>query len=237
MGIIKTKGIVISENNLGDFDKMVTLLTPSGKIGCSARGARRNQSQLMAGTQYLCFGEYMIFKSSNSYKINSCETIEVFYNLRTDLDKLNYAAHITKIIQDTTYENQSTYKVLQLFLNTLYAISETNKNIDLILSAFKMRLMCLLGFMPNIRNCVNCSNEDSIQFFSLKDNSFKCSSCGKLDTSCISLSPTTIDALRYIIMCDSKKLFSFNLPDDSLTELKLVCNLYLNEKLEKEYKI
>ncbi len=237
MGIIKTKGIVISENNLGDFDKMVTLLTPSGKIGCSARGARRNQSQLMAGTQYLCFGEYMIFKSSNSYKINSCETIEVFYNLRIDLDKLNYAAHITKIIQDTTYENQSTYKILQLFLNTLYAISETNKNIDLILSAFKMRLMCLLGFMPNIRNCVNCSTEDSIQFFSLKDNGFKCSSCGKLDTSCISLSPTTIDALRYIIMCDSKKLFSFNLPDDSLTELKLVCNLYLNEKLEKEYKI
>lgn len=237
MGIIKTKGIVISENNLGDFDKMVTILTPSGKIGCSARGARRTQSQLMAGTQYLCFGEYMIFKSSNSYKINSCETIEVFYNLRTDLDKLNYAAHITKIIQDTTYENQSTYKILQLFLNTLYAISETNKNIDLILSAFKMRLMCLLGFMPNIRNCVNCSNEDSIQFFSLKDNGFKCSSCGKLDTSCISLSPTTIDALRYIIMCDSKKLFSFNLPDDSLTELKLVCNLYLNEKLEKEYKI
>ena len=237
MGIIKTKGIVISENNLGDFDKMVTLLTPSGKIGCSARGARRNQSQLMAGTQYLCFGEYMIFKSSNSYKINSCETIEVFYNLRIDLDKLNYAAHITKIIQDTTYENQSTYKVLQLFLNTLYAISETNKNIDLILSAFKMRLMCLLGFMPNIKNCINCSNEDSIQFFSLKDNGFKCSSCGKLDTSCISLSPTTIDALRYIIMCDSKKLFSFNLPDDSLTELKLVCNLYLNEKLEKEYKI
>ena len=237
MGIIKTKGIVISENNLGDFDKMVTLLTPSGKIGCSARGARRNQSQLMAGTQYLCFGEYMIFKSSNSYKINSCETIEVFYNLRIDLDKLNYAAHITKIIQDTTYENQSTYKILQLFLNTLYAISETNKNIDLILSAFKMRLMCLLGFMPNIKNCINCSNEDSIQFFSLKDNGFKCSSCGKLDTSCISLSPTTIDALRYIIMCDSKKLFSFNLPDDSLTELKLVCNLYLNEKLEKEYKI
>lgn len=28
MGIIKTKGIIISENNTGDFDKMLTILTP-----------------------------------------------------------------------------------------------------------------------------------------------------------------------------------------------------------------
>lgn len=28
MGTIKTKGIIISENNMGDFDKMLTMLTP-----------------------------------------------------------------------------------------------------------------------------------------------------------------------------------------------------------------
>ena len=28
MSIIKTKGIVIAENNLNDYDKMLTLLTP-----------------------------------------------------------------------------------------------------------------------------------------------------------------------------------------------------------------
>ena len=28
MGIIKTKGIVLIESNMGDCDKMVTLLTP-----------------------------------------------------------------------------------------------------------------------------------------------------------------------------------------------------------------
>ena len=94
MGIIKTKGIVIAENNMGDFDKMVTLLTPNGKIGCSAKGSRRPKSQLMAGTQFLCFGEYMMFKGTNTYTLNSCDTIEVFYNIRTDLDKLEYILYI-----------------------------------------------------------------------------------------------------------------------------------------------
>lgn len=28
MGIIKTKAIILRESNMGDFDKMVTILTP-----------------------------------------------------------------------------------------------------------------------------------------------------------------------------------------------------------------
>ena len=83
---------------MNDFDKMVTILTPNGKIGCAAKGARRPKSLLMSGTQFLCFGEYLLYQSSSSYHINSCDTIEVFYNIRTDLDKLKYASYITKII-------------------------------------------------------------------------------------------------------------------------------------------
>ena len=29
MGILKLKGIVIAENNMNDYDKMVTILTPN----------------------------------------------------------------------------------------------------------------------------------------------------------------------------------------------------------------
>ena len=83
MGIVKTKGIIIAESNMGDFDKMLTILTPGmGKIACAAKGARRQTSSLLAGTQFLCFGEYILYKSGENYSISSCETIEMFYNLR-----------------------------------------------------------------------------------------------------------------------------------------------------------
>ena len=98
MANTKISGIVIAESNMGDFDKMLTILTPNyGKISCSARGARRPKSQLLAGTQLLCFGEYMVFKGSETYTINSCEPIELFYNIREDLDKLTYASFITSL--------------------------------------------------------------------------------------------------------------------------------------------
>ena len=61
----------------------------------------------MAGTQFLCFGDFIIYKGVSSYKINSCEPIEIFYNIRLDIDKLTYAAEIAKIVSDVTEENVS----------------------------------------------------------------------------------------------------------------------------------
>lgn len=238
MGTIKTNGIIISENNFGDFDKMLTMLTPGlGKISCIAKGARRPKSALMAGSQLLCFGEYMMYKGTNLYNINSSETIEVFYNLRMDLEKLKYASHITKIIGEVTQENQNSYKILQLYLNTLYTLSETDKNMDLVLSIFKLRLLCILGFTPRIEECINCKEKDKIAYFSIKDNGFKCESCSKIDKSCISMQEGTKNAIKYIVMAPAKKLFAFNLKDESLRELNLICKIYFNEKMEKEYKI
>lgn len=237
MGLIKAKGIILSENNMNDFDKMVTILTPNGKIGCAAKGARRPKSLLMAGTQFLCFGEYMLYQSASSYHMNSCDTIEIFYPIRTDLDKLKYAAHIAKIINDVTDENQNTYRILQLFLNTLYMISETDKDLEFILSVFKLRLLTLLGFTPQIKACTNCKAQENLKYFSLKDNGFKCVNCGRIDKGAIELSDSTKTAIQYIVLADPKKIFSFQISEENLKELNLVSKLYLNEKLEKEYKV
>jgi DNA repair protein RecO (recombination protein O) len=236
MGIIKTKGIIIAESNMGDFDKMLTMLTPGlGKISCAAKGARRQNSALLAGTQFLCFGEYILYKSGENYSINSCETIEMFYNVRIDLDKIKYAVHITKIIQDVTNENENSYKILQLYLNTLYMISETEKDMDFVLSIFKMKLLCILGFKPRIEGCTNCGQKEGLKYFSIKDNGVKCEECK--DKGSIEISPSTYAALKFIVQAPSKKLFSFNLKDESLRELKLLSKVYFNEKLEKEYKL
>ena len=235
---IKVNGIVIAENNMGDFDKMLTILTPNlGKIGCSAKGSRRPKSQLLSGTQFLCFGEYMLFKGSETYTMNSCETIELFYNIRTDLDKLTYASYITKIINDVTTENQNSFNTLKLFLNTLYMISETDKDLDFITAVFKLRMLKILGFAPNVRECTCCKTKENLTHFSIIDNGFKCSSCGKQDTGSISMSDPTRNAIMYIMSADPKKIFSFELSENCQKELELIANIYLNEKLEKEYKL
>ena len=236
MGIIKTKGIILAQNNMGDYDKMCTLLTPDlGKIGCSAKGARKPKSTLMAGTQFLCFGDFLIYKGASSYNINSCEPIEIFYNLRLDIDKLTYASKVAKIVNDVTDENQNTYRILQLTLNTIYMLSETEKDMEFILSIFKIRLLSILGFRPVIDKCVNCKTKEKLRYFSFKNSGFKCEACGRQDKGAMEISDTTIKAIRYIILSDPKKIYSFELSEENKKELQLVSKIYLNECLEKEY--
>ncbi len=238
MKTVKTKGIIIAEKVMSDFDKMLTILTPNmGKIECVAKGSRRPKSLLMAGTQFLCFGDYMLYKGGENYSMNSCETIELFYNIRTDLDKLKYAVYITKIINDVTTENQNNYKILQLYLNTLYVISNTNKDLEFVTSIFRLRLLSIIGYRPEIEECKTCKEKENLTKFSIRDNGFKCTACGKQDKGAIDMIETTKDAIRYIILSDAKKIYSFQVPKESIEELKIISKLYLTEKLEKEYKM
>ena len=191
----------------------------------------------MAGTQFLCFGEYLLYKGSNVYSINSCETIEVFYKIREDLDKLKYAVHITKIIMDVTYENQNSYKILQLFLNTIYTIAETSKDLDFVTAVFKLRLLAILGFKPNVASCSSCGQKEKLSYFSFQDSGLKCDICGKLDKSSLSISEAAVTAIRYVVTIEPKQLFSFNISEEAKNELVMIANIYTNEKLEKNYKL
>ncbi|MBR3281334.1 MAG: DNA repair protein RecO [Clostridia bacterium] len=243
MGLIKTKGIVIGSANSSDNDKVLTVLTPDlGKISIFYRGAKKAKSNGLNCSEYLAFSDFVLYKSSNdNYSINSAEIIEVFYKLREDIDKLSYATEVAKIVYDVTEENIPASDILQLFLNTLFVISETDKNLDLIFSIFQIRLLAILGFLPQISRCTNCGEpmtEDMDEFyFSIKDDGVKCGPCSKLDKSVIRLNKTTFSALIYALSCDSKKLYSFEIPEESINELKLLTKIYTSQKLDKSYEV
>ena len=75
------------------------------------KGAKKTKNALLNATEYLAFSEMILYKSVNDhYSINSAEVIEVFYNLRIDIEKLNYATTIAKMIP----------KLLNIF-NTLFS--------------------------------------------------------------------------------------------------------------------
>ena len=88
-----------------------------------------------------------------------------------------------------------------------------------------------------IEQCTTCGSKENLRYFSIKDNGVKCDECHRQDKSAIKISLSTWTALKFILQAPSKKLFSFNLKDESLRELKLLSKIYFNEKLEKEYKL
>ena len=89
-----------------------------------------------------------------------------------------------------------------------------------------------MGFTPNVIGCTNCNEKENLSYFSIKDNGLKCKCCGKQDTSAISISESTLNAIKYTVIAPPKKLYSFNLKDEALEEFKLLTKVYFDEKLK-----
>ena len=47
-------------------------------------------------------------------------------------------------------------------------------------------------------------------YFSFEDSGFKCEACARQDKGAIKISKSTANAIKYIILADAKKIFSFN---------------------------
>ena len=247
MKLLKVKGVVIKEIPYKDNDKIITLMTDSlGKISCMARGAKKTNSALLASCQLLVYSEFVLYKGTSFYHINSAEVIDTFYNLRIDYDKLNKAYEITKILNSLMVENEERAdSILSLYLNSLYVISKDILKFEYVNSIFKLKILTLLGYSPSIVTCSNCgermlSKDEINYYYSFNTNSTICGSCydslikenkEKIkNTWYVKLSKAAFYAITYIVASDTKKVFSFKLEEKPLNEVvKIADRLYIEQ--------
>ena len=232
MKLVKVKGIIIKEINYNDNDKIITILTDDlGKVSCMAKGSKKINSPILANSQYLVYSEFVLYKGSKFYYVNSADLINTFYKLRTDYDKLLVAFELTKILYNVTDENQDTKNILQLFLNTIHMIetSENSENSENFLKAiFEIKLLSLLGFSPRIDSCSICKNtlinvdkkDNEIKkyiYYEYINNYFFCEECflNQSSRKYIKISYSTYTAIKYVINSDIKKIFNFKLKNSS----------------------
>lgn len=234
MKLIKLKGIVIKETAYSDNDKIITLLTDElGTITCMAKGAKKTNSSILASSQYLVYSEFILFKGTTFYHINSASTITMFYHLKIDFDKLSLVFPLTKSIIKLTDEHADTSNVLKLFLNMLYMIENMDKDNALVVSIFKIKFLCLLGFAPNINHCNICNSnfkeasEDI--YYEYVNNYFACDKCYLQDKKrFVKLSYACLIAIKYIIISDTKKVFSLSLKEEDLKSLEKFSTLFID---------
>ena len=103
---ITATGIVLMSSAVGDYDKRIVLLTRDlGRITCFARGARRQNSALLASTNPFAFGEFEMFAGRDSYTIVKTNVKEYFRELSIDPDLASYGFYFLEIANYYTREN------------------------------------------------------------------------------------------------------------------------------------
>ncbi len=240
--IINTTGLIIKEYIVGESDKYITLFTKDlGKIQVIAHRAKKSDRGLASATLLFTYGSFMISVYKETYKLISAEVLSTFYAISQNLEALTYAAYIGEFIDGVTEEGLSSKDVLEISVMTLSALEKKVIPFKLIRRIFEMKILSVLGFMPQMYKCTNCNEiieDDSKEtyFFVVNSGGLVCKTCTENYDEHLSISYNTLYTLRYIIDVPIKKLFSFKINDKIQQELDILCNHYIGYYLDKKFK-
>lgn len=234
---LKIQGLVLRRTEYNDHDVLLTILSRQhGKLTAKARGLRRKNSPLTAQCQLLSFSEFTLFEYRGMYTINEAVTIELFHELRRDLVKLSLGTYFAQAAEVVSQEDLPNPELQSLVLNCLYALSKLNEAEEKVKAAFELRLSCIAGFQPDLGGCAACGNAWPDRF-DIKEGRLECTACRSPESDGIRMpvSPGVLQAMRYLTECDSRRLFAFRLPPESMEELGNVTEAYLTTQLERGF--
>ena len=231
------RGLVIRVTPYKDTDALLTVLTGThGKITVKARGLKRKNSPLVAPCQLLAFGEFTLFEYKNMYTINEAHAIELFSELRKDLQKLSLGTYFAQVAEVLSQEDLPNPELLSLVLNCLHALAALNLSEGQVKAVFELRGACIAGYTPDLQGCHICGNAYADKL-DISEGTLQCSSCTSVSSNGIRMpvNPGMLDAMRYICYCDAKKLFGFTLNEESMDALSSVTESYLTTQLERGF--
>ena len=234
---LKIQGLVLRRTEYNDHDVLLTILTRNhGKLTAKARGLRRKNSPLTAQCQLLSYSEFTLFEYRGMYTVNEAVSIELFHDLRKDLTRLSLGTYFAQVSELLCQEDLPNPELQSLVLNCLFALSKLGEEESKVKAVFELRAACISGYYPDLSGCHGCG-ELFPDRFDLKAGMLECGKCRNINSDGIRmpLTPGVLEAMRYITECDSRKLFSFRLPRESLDQLGTITEAYLTTQLERGF--
>ncbi len=232
-----TDGLILKEQNIGEKDKLVTVLTRhNGLVRAFVRGAKSFKNRKNSATGMFCYSQISLYKTKDSYIIDEAQPKELFFELRSDLDKLALAQYFSELIISLVQEDEPAEEYLRLILNSLHFLAKDKMPIEQVKAITELRLMCIAGFMPNLIACERCGEyETNPMYFDIDDGLLYCENCGS-NSMLLPLDIGLVKALRHISFSEFDKIYSFKMENHALPDLSYITEKYLLSKLQRSFK-
>lgn len=223
MALYNLEAVVIRSRNLGEADKIVTFYSrEKGKVRAVARGARRPRNRLRAGAEVFTHGQYLLFANQGLDAISQCEIISSYRELREDLMKSAAGAYILELFDALTEEGEPKGDLFPFLLAALEGLTGCN-DIELLLRSVEVGLLARLGYLPELKVCVNCGSQlGETAAFSVSYGGALCSQCRAGDGDAFSVTGGTLATLNYLLKTPFNQAKKLRVPLAMRGELKAI---------------
>jgi len=250
----RTQALVLKKKALGEADQLFTVFTKNfGKLKILGRAIRKIKSKLRGNSQLFSLLEIEFIQGKSYKTLTDVLLIKNFPQIKKDLRKLKIAYKITELSDNLIKGQEPDEKIWQLLIETFKKLNNQQlssaiakrserrgrsrlrtsaiNNYQLIYYYFLWNLLAILGYRPQLHNCILCQKKLKPEklYFGLKEGGVICFNCSKkTKASPTSISPDTVKILRLILNQDWLILKKLKVEEKNFRSLKNLSQKFLN---------
>ena len=231
----RCEGVVLRHSNWGEADRIVWLFTlERGKICSIAKGVRKVRSRKSGHLEPFTHVSLLLARGRDISIITQADTIDAYLPLREGLIRASYASYVVELLDRFTFEEEENRALYRLLLNTLKRLCEHEKD-ELVLRYYEIRLLDLVGFRPQLFECVICGAKikPEDQYFSALLGGVICPKCGKGVSGSLPISCMSLKYLRHFQRSSFTDAKRAKLKDEENREIENLMQHYFTYLLER----
>jgi DNA repair protein RecO (recombination protein O) len=195
--LYQTEGIVLSSMDLGEDDRIVSILTAQkGLVRAVVRGARKPTGRLAAVTQPFCRADFQLYGRSSLDRVIQVSLLDSYPGIVGDYAKVVYASYLAEVVSGLMPEHERNPGVYRLFLAILDSIKESNE-LWTVARWAELRLLRSAGFLPSFDGCSSCGRSlAGSVYFSPQAGGVLCGACRAETTTAEMLMPVSSGSVK-----------------------------------------
>ena len=233
--LYRTEAIVLRQLDYGEADRILTLLTPAGKVSAIAKGIRRPTSRKVGHLGLFYRAQLMLARGRNLDVVTQAESLEEFEGIRGDLLRFTYACYAGELMGRFIQEEEESAALYELMSQGLrrFAVEE---DLRLWMRFFELRLLSLSGYQPELFACVHCHEriQPVTNFYWPESGGLLCPRCSTDVAAAVEVSVNSQKVLRFLMTHAAGEVRALRVSEATHKRVEELTQDYVEYTLERE---
>ncbi|GAB3593970.1 DNA repair protein RecO [Angustibacter peucedani] len=202
MSLYRDEAVVLRTHQLGEADRIVTLLTRErGKVRAVAKGVRRTRSRFGARLEPFMMTDVQLYEGRSLDTVTQAETIQPYgERLVADYPRWTAATAMVETADRLTEEREPAVQQFLLLVGGLRTLAEGVHDSSLVLDAYLLRSLSVAGWAPSFVDCSRCGAAGPHRAFAVASGGVVCSTCRPAGS--VAPAPATLELLAALLAGD-----------------------------------
>lgn len=201
--VYKTEGIVLRSMNLGEADRVLTVLTPRlGKLRVIAKGVRRTRSRIGGALEPFSDVQLVLAVGRTFDVVTSSSLEDPHLGLRNDLHSTAAAWYVVELADRFCEGAADSHEAFRLLAQALSGLDAppTEVSREVVARWFELQLLDAMGFRPELGRCLDCGAriEPEGNAFSPVGGGVLCPQCSHAALGARPISSDALKVLRHL---------------------------------------